>query len=173
MADDRPVDSDRRACSLRRAETTEDYALARTLFREYADSLGFDLSFQHFERELATLPGDYAPPNGCIVLATLDEAVAGCVAVRPHAEGVCEMKRLYVRPAFRGRGAGRDLVWAALREARARGYRRMRLDTVPGMESAIALYRTLGFRAIEPYRENPIPGALYLERDLGDLPVST
>ena len=158
--------SERPRCTLRRAETPEDFALARTLFLEYAGSLGFDLSFQDFDDEVASLPGAYAEPMGCILLAEAEGAAAGCVAVRPLGSGACEMKRLYVRPACRGRGAGHTLAAAALREARARGYRRMRLDTVPGMDAAIALYRALGFHAIDPYRPNPIPGALYMEIDL-------
>lgn len=158
--------AERPAISLRLATTPEDFALARVLFLEYAASLGFDLAFQDFEREVESLPGAYVEPRGCILLAGWEGAAVGCVAVRPLEGAVCEMKRLYVRPEGRGRGAGRDLATAALREARARGYHRMRLDTVPGMDAAIALYRALGFRAIEPYRQNPIPGALYLECDL-------
>jgi putative acetyltransferase len=154
---------------IRPAATPADFALARTLFLEYAASLGFDLGFQDFAGEVDSLPGAYAAPGGCILLAEDDGGeAAGCIAVRPLAKDVCEMKRLYVRPAWRGRGAGRDLAGAALREARTRGYRRMRLDTVPGMEAAIALYRALGFRAIPPYRPNPIPGALFFELDLGE-----
>ena len=152
--------------SVRPATTPEDVTLAQALFREYATSLGFDLSFQDFEREVSSLPGDYAPPGGCILLAEEPGRTLGCVAVRPWGGDACEMKRLYVRPSGRGRGAGRILVEALLREARARGYRRMRLDTVPGMDAAIALYRALGFHAIEAYRPNPIPGALYFELDL-------
>lgn len=158
--------AERTGVALRRAVTSEDLALARALFLEYAGTLGFDLSFQDFEREVETLPGSYAEPGGCILLAEAEGSAAGCVAVRPLEGDVCEMKRLYVRPDARGRGAGRALAGAALHEARARGYRRMRLDTVPGMDAAIALYRALGFRAIEPYRPNPIPGALYMEIDL-------
>jgi ribosomal protein S18 acetylase RimI-like enzyme len=153
---------------IRAAATAADFALARTLFLEYAASLGFDLGFQDFASEVDSLPGAYMAPGGCLLLAEDEREVAGCVAVRPLAADVCEMKRLYVRPAWRGRGAGRDLAGAALREARASGYRRMRLDTVPGMEAALALYRALGFRGIPPYRPNPIPGALFFELDLGE-----
>jgi ribosomal protein S18 acetylase RimI-like enzyme len=152
--------------SIRAASTPEDFALARTLFLEYAASLGFDLSFQDFDREIASLPGDYREPTGCILLARDGDAAGGCAAVRPLADEVCEMKRLYVRPEWRGKGAGRLLAEAVLREGRARGYRRMRLDTVPGMDKAIRLYRALGFREIDPYRKNPIPGALFFEREL-------
>ena len=151
---------------VRAAATPADFALARALFLEYAGTLEFDLEFQDFASEVDSLPGAYAAPEGCLLLAEEAGEVAGCVAVRPLAKGVCEMKRLYVRAAWRGRGAGRDLAGAALREALARGYHRMRLDTVPGMDAAIALYRALGFRTIPPYRPNPITGALFFERDL-------
>lgn len=151
---------------IRAAESKSDWATARGLFEEYAASLGFDLSFQDFGREVASLPGAYAPPRGVILLAFDGPAAAGCVALRPLAEETCEMKRLYVRPPHRGTGLGKRLAVAILAEAAARGYRRMRLDTVPGMEAAIALYRALGFREIAPYRANPIPGALFMERML-------
>jgi len=153
--------------TLRRAAGPGDIAAARRLFRAYAGALPFGLEFQAFEEELAALPGAYAEPGGCILLAEEGGELAGCVALRPEgAEGVCEMKRLYVGPAFRGRGLGRALAEAVLAEARARGYRRMRLDTVPGMDAAIAVYRALGFVEIPPYRFNPIPGALFFERAL-------
>jgi putative acetyltransferase len=152
---------------IRPATSAHDLALARELFAEYASSLPFDLSFQDFERELAELPGAYAPPSGALLLAVEAGGAAGCVALRALAQDICEMKRLYVRAAHRGSGLGRRLVDAILREGRARGYARMRLDTVPGMEAAIALYRACGFREIPPYRPNPIPGALFLEVDLG------
>ena len=144
-----------------------DLELARTLFREYAGTLGFPLDFQDFERELAELPGEYAEPGGTIVLARVGGAIAGCVALRPlAAAGACEMKRMYVRPEFQGRGLGRRLGERILADARARGYRVMRLDTIDTMRPAIALYEDLGFRRIPPYRYNPIAGALYFEAEL-------
>jgi putative acetyltransferase len=151
---------------IRPASSPDDLDRARVLFQEYAASLPFDLSFQDFDRELAGLPGAYAPPSGALLVAIDEGVAAGCIALRILEPGVCEMKRLYVRPAHRGSGLGRSLVEAILREARALGYERMRLDTVPGMEAAIALYRACGFREIAPYRPNPIPGALFLEADL-------
>jgi len=151
---------------IRAAESKGDWVTARELFEEYAASLGFDLSFQEFDREVASLPGHYAPPRGVVLLALDGSAAAACVALRPLDGETCEMKRLYVRPSHRGTGLGKRLADAILAEARARGYRRMRLDTVPDMEAAIALYRALGFREIEAYRANPIPGALFMEREL-------
>lgn len=135
------------------------------LFQEYASSLGFNLCFQSFEQELAGLPGDYAPPQGRLLLARLGGDLAGCVALHPLEPGICEMKRLYVRPQFRGQGLGKALLNAALAEARAIGYQRIRLDTVePIMQDAVRMYRAYGFCEIAPYRENPIQGALYMER---------
>jgi ribosomal protein S18 acetylase RimI-like enzyme len=140
---------------------------ARELFLEYAQSLGFSLCFQSFDQELAALPGDYAPPEGCLLLAELDGQLAGCVALHKLEDTVCEMKRLYLRPDFRGKGLGRVLAEAVIAQARAIGYRRMRLDTVePVMMSAVAMYRRLGFREIAPYRPNPIEGAIYMELTL-------
>ena len=142
----------------------------RELFQEYADSLEIDLSFQHFAQELAALPGDYAPPRGCILLALVDGALAGCCALRPldnvDYANACEMKRLYVRRAFRGFGLGRQLAEATLDAARRAGYASVLLDTLDGMEAARALYAELGFEDIPPYYHNPLSGAHYLKADI-------
>jgi putative acetyltransferase len=144
-----------------------DGPVIRELFQEYAESLGFDLCFQGFDVELATLPGRYSPPSGRLLLARLDGLPVGCVALRDLDDGICEMKRLYVRPEARGTGAGRLLTDAIISEARAVGYARMRLDTIaPIMERAVSLYRRRGFVEIPAYVENPIEGALYLELTL-------
>ena len=148
------------------ATSAEHVALVRELFGEYADSLGVELAFQGCDEELAALPGPYAPPAGALLLALDATLGAGCAGVRPLEAGVCELKRLYVRPHARGRGAGRALAEAAIAAASGAGYRLMRLDTLPGMDAAVALYRSLGFREIEPYRFNPVPGTTFLELEL-------
>jgi carbonic anhydrase len=146
--------------------TEQDLGDARALFLEYARSLGFDLCFQGFDEELAGLPGAYAPPSGRLLLASEYGRPVGCVALRALDAEACEMKRLYLRPDTRGGGLGRALARAILREARAIGYARMLLDTVPSMVQAIALYRSLGFEEVAAYRHNPVPGAIFMALDL-------
>jgi ribosomal protein S18 acetylase RimI-like enzyme len=151
-----------------RVETAEHLQQARSLFEEYADSLGVDLSFQNFDEELANLPGDYAPPDGCLLLAQHEGQPAGCIALRKISGDTCEMKRLYVRDDCRGHGFGRMLVQMIIAEAQRLGYKWMRLDTLPSMIEAKALYRNFGFREIEPYRYNPILGTSFLQLDLSE-----
>jgi putative acetyltransferase len=154
------------------ASSPAQIAQARELFLEYADSLNFSLCFQNFDEELATLPGHYAPPKGRLLLGEYDGQLAACVALQELDERSCEMKRLYLRPDFRGKGMGRVLAEHLILEARKIGYHSMRLDTVePVMKDAVALYRRLGFREIPPYRENPNPGTLYMELDLRKDPI--
>jgi putative acetyltransferase len=150
--------------SFAQAESPAQIAQARELFLEYAKSLGFSLCFQNFDKELANLPGDYSPPDGRLPLVEYDGHLAGCVALHKLEESICEMKRLYLRPAFRGKGLGRAIADRIIEEARQMGYQRMRLDTVePVMKDAVAMYRRIGFREIAPYCTNPIAGALYME----------
>jgi ribosomal protein S18 acetylase RimI-like enzyme len=151
---------------LREARFPDDVDAVRAIFREYADSLGFDLGFQDFEAELAQLPGKYAAPEGCVLLAEHAGAVVGCVALRASGPGVAEMKRLYVRPGLRGLRLGRQLAEAVCAAAARVGYDRIRLDTLPSMQAARAIYAGLGFGPTEAYVFNPMPGATYLERVL-------
>ena len=146
------------------AESPAQIADARELFLEYAQSLGFSLCFQNFDSELSNLPGDYAPPDGRLLLAEYERQVGGCVALHKLEDEICEMKRLYLRPQFRGKGLGRLIADRIIAEARQIGYHSMRLDTVePVMKDAVAMYRRIGFREIAPYCNNPIAGALYME----------
>ena len=146
------------------ASSPAQIAQVRELFLEYAKSLGFSLCFQSFDQELAGLPGDYSPPDGRLLIAEYEAELAGCVALHKLEPGICEMKRLYLRPAFRGKGLGRRLAETILNEARSIGYQRLRLDTVERlMRDAVELYRALGFREIAPYRANPMEGTLYME----------
>jgi ribosomal protein S18 acetylase RimI-like enzyme len=157
-------------------DTPELLAATREIFREYAHSLDVDLCFQNFEQELANLPGDYAAPQGCLLLAFVDSALAGCGALRGVSDAdyanACEMKRLYVRPAFRRFGLGRVMAQALLDEAQRAGYSEVLLDTLDDMEAARGLYASLGFEEIPPYYYNPIPGAHYLKATLGVTPSS-
>ena len=148
------------------AHSGEHFKSIKMLFEEYANSLDFDLDFQDFDKELANFPGDYAPPKGRLLLARDEGEIAGCVTLRELSEGVCEMKRLYIKPQFRGMEIGRALVEAIIEEAQKIGYTHMRLDTAPSMQAARALYASLEFKEISPYRYNPIEGAVFMELSL-------
>ena len=140
----------------------------RKLFEEYHEWLGLNLCFQDFEQELASLPGDYVPPEGRLILATENDEAAGCIALRKLDEGICEMKRLYVRSTFRGTGLGRLLATSLIETAKEIGYQKMRLDTLPGkMDRAIAMYQRLGFKHIDPYYFNPVEDAAFMELEMG------
>ncbi len=156
-----------RAISIAAAEGPADMERVRALFLEYQDWLGVDLCFQGFEAELATLPGAYAPPKGGLWFAKADGEIAGVAGVRPFKDGLCEMKRLWVRPAFRGRGLGRRLAERTIAAARAAGYRAMCLDTLGHLTAARAMYEDLGFREITAYYDNPLDDVRYLELELG------
>jgi putative acetyltransferase len=156
--------------TIRDAHEGEALAAVRQLFEEYAASLDVSLCFQGFDEELSSLPGTYAPPRGRLLLASRGNEGAGCVALRPLERDTCEMKRLYVRPAYRTGGVGRLLAERVIHEAATVGYRRMRLDTLPTMETALQLYRRVGFREIAPYTANPVKGAMFLELQLDRAP---
>jgi len=145
------------------ATATGDLQKVRKLFLEYEASLGISLCFQNFQTELATLPGEYAPPEGCLLIARYQEQVAGCVAMRKFADGICEMKRLYVRPQYQGLKIGKALAGTVIDHARPVGYRCMRLDTLPQLEKALSLYRSLGFKEIAPYRDYQTIKAVFME----------
>lgn len=149
-----------------KAKTNEEIQTVRKLFLEYAKSLDFELCFQDFDKELDGLPGEYADPDGMILLARTDGKAAGCVALRKINTETCEMKRLYVKPEFRGKKIGLLLAEKIIEEAKKIGYRKMRLDTTPQMKEGIQLYKSLGFNEIKPYRFNPIEGAIYMEKKL-------
>jgi putative acetyltransferase len=162
-----PVPSVVKILTFAQVESAAQIAQARELFLEYAQSLGFSLCFQNFDKELAELPGDYAPPEGRLLLAEYDGELAACVALHKLEPGICEMKRLYLRPQFRRKGLGRALADHIIADARQIGYQRMRLDTVePVMKDAVAMYGKLGFKEVAPYRPNPIAGAMYMELEL-------
>jgi len=149
------------------AETADQIEQARALFREYESWLGLSLCFQNFEKELAELPGAYAEPDGRLLLARDNDELAGCVVLRKIGDGSCEMKRLFVRDTFRGKGIGRLLIETIIRKAKEIGYERMLLDTLPPrMNDAIALYRSIGFKEIAPYYDNPVEGAIFMELSL-------
>jgi ribosomal protein S18 acetylase RimI-like enzyme len=152
--------------TVRPARLPDEIPAVRALFREYAAGLGVDLCFQNFEAELAGLPGAYAPPAGRLLVADVGGELVGCVALRPQAPGVGELKRLYVRPAFRGRGLGRRLLDALLAEAVAAGYREAVFDTLESMTAALALYRSLGFAETGPYNDHPVAGTLWFRKAL-------
>lgn len=151
------------------ANTDDLVSQAKKLFQEYSESLGFDLSFQNFDQELEDFTSQYSPPVGRLYLARYGNQFIGCVGLRYFEKDICKIKRLYVRPSFRGQQTGRDLVAAAIKAANCIGYKYIRLDTLPSMKSANELYKSLGFKQIEPYRHNPIEGAIYMEMNLKKL----
>jgi GNAT superfamily N-acetyltransferase len=159
-------DSTEKTATISYADGLSDHDLAVTLFREYAAGLGVDLCFQGFERELSNLAEVYGPPRGLLLLARVGVDLAGCAAIRPLAEDVCELKRMYVRPPFRGQAIGQRMLDELLSAARSLGYRRMRLDTLTHLTTALSLYRRNGFNECGPYYRNPTPGVVYMERQI-------
>jgi len=153
--------------TITQAASDPDIELLRMLFKEYEQSIGVSLCFQNFDQELARLPGDYAPPSGRLLLVRVEDQIAGCVALRKFGNSTCEMKRLYLRPDFRGKGLGEQIVDTIIQEAKQIGYSKMRLDTIPGrMDQAIKLYRAIGFKDIPAYYNSPFTDTLYMELDL-------
>jgi ribosomal protein S18 acetylase RimI-like enzyme len=148
------------------AHSSQDISATRELFLEYAQSLGFSLCFQNFDKELKELPGCYAPPDGCIFVAMVDNKYAGCVAIRKFNHDTCEMKRLYIKPEFRKLGIGRQISLTIIDKAKELGYKRMILDTIATMESAVKLYSSLGFKSVDPYYDNPLENVCYFSREL-------
>lgn len=161
-----PISGPSNRLTIRRAASAADYEHVSALFREYVQSLGFELTFQDFEREIGALPSEYGPPDGSAWIAFAGSSPAGAVGLRRFDERSGEMKRLFVRPPFRGRGIGRALALTLIDTARSLGYERVLLDTIDSMKEAIALYRSLDFVQIAAYRHNPLPGAAYFERAL-------
>jgi ribosomal protein S18 acetylase RimI-like enzyme len=161
-----PQGKTKTAFKILNAQTGENLEVVRKLFEEYRDSLDFDLCFQNFNKELSNLPGEYAPPTGCLLLAMYEGRAAGCIALRRIDKKICEMKRLYVRPQFQRKGIGRALAEAIIERAKTAGYKQMRLDTTPTMDAARGLYESLGFEEIEAYRYNPLKGAVFMELSL-------
>lgn len=149
-----------------RAKHTADFTAAGCLFHEYAETLGIDLSFQHFDQELLLLEAQYAPPSGALLLIQSGNDYRGCAGIRKWEDAICELKRMYLRPEIRGMGLGKKLLTTAFETAIALGYKSMRLDSLPGMYEAIQLYRKSGFLDIPPYRINPVEGAVFLEKQL-------
>lgn len=149
--------------TIRKAKTAEDYNTAKKLFIEYASTLSFNLGFQNFKEELQNIMHEYSPPDGCILLAMAGNIAAGCVALRKFEPGISEMKRMYLKPGFRGKGIGKKLALAIIKEAKKTGYKKIRLDTLEEMPEAVALYQSLGFKKIKPYRHNPVKGAKFFE----------
>jgi putative acetyltransferase len=148
------------------SKSDKDFTDAKDLFVEYASSLNFELCFQNFEEEISNLPAQYSEPTGCIILCYENDKPIGCVGLRKFAEDVCEMKRLYLRKEARGKGIGRVLAIKIIEKAKELGYKKMQLDTIETMKEAIALYKSMGFKEIKPYRYNPLDGVLYMELDL-------
>lgn len=154
------------------ANTDESIAQTKSLFLEYAESLDFSLCFQNFDNELENFPNQYSPPTGNLFLALSENDPIGCVGVRSFEKDICEMKRLYVKPEYRGKGAGKELAVSAIKSGKELGYEYMRLDTLSSMETANQLYKSLGFIQIKSYRDNPIDGAIYMELNLDSATIT-